>query len=518
MGRVIGIDLGTSFSCVATVIDGNAEVLRDSENANTQPSVVSFLPDGRVMVGADAKKRIITDPSHTVYSAKRLIGRKFFSEEVKKAKSHVAYKIVEGPNAEVRIQIYGRDYALPEISALVLKKMKQIAEEAIGEEVDRAVITCPAYFNDGQRQATKDAGRIAGLDVLRVINEPTAAALAYGFGKGINQRVAIYDLGGGTFDISVLDIGNDVYEVISTAGDTYLGGDDFDDRIMGFLSDEFLKATGFDCKQNLEALQKLKTLSERVKWALSEKTEVKVHVPNFVQGPKGPLDLNAVLTRNHFQQMCMDLVQRTFKVCDEALQNARMTIHDIDSVILVGGSTRMPIIRSSVEKYFFKAPQLSIDPDEIVALGAAIQGAALTDGSQKALLIDVTPMTLGIGIVGGMVQHLIEKNSPLPIETTKEFTTTQDNQAQVKITVFQGDSKKQSENEVLGEFVLTGIRPAPRGEPRIVVTFEIDTDGIVHVTAIDRDTNLSHSISITAYGAMSHDAVEAAREANQVVQ
>lgn len=518
MGRVVGIDLGTSYSCVATVTDGSVEVLRDSEGANTQPSVVSFLPDGRVLVGADAKKRIITDPGHTVYSAKRLIGRKFFSEEVKKAKHHVAYKIVEGPNAEVRIQIYGKDYALPEISALVLKKMKQIAEQALGEEVDKVVITCPAFFNDGQRQATIDAGRIAGLDVLRVINEPTAAALAYGFGKGLNQRVAIYDLGGGTFDISILDIGNDVYEVISTAGDTYLGGDDFDDRIMSFLSDEFLKATGYDCKQNLDALQKLKTLSERVKWALTEKTEVKISVPNFVQGPKGALDLNAVLTRNHFQQMCMDLVQRTFKVCDEALQNARMTIHDVDSVILVGGSTRMPIIRSSVEKYFFKTPQMSIDPDEIVALGAAIQGAALAEGTQKALLIDVTPMTLGIGVIGGMVQHLIEKNSPLPIEINKEFTTTSDNQSQVKISVFQGESKKQGENEILGEFTLTGIRAAPRGEPRIAVNFEIDTDGIVHVTAIDKDTGQSQSISITAYGAMGQEAVEAARQSSQAVQ
>ncbi|MEW6774936.1 MAG: molecular chaperone DnaK [Bdellovibrionota bacterium] len=518
MGKVVGIDLGTSYSCVACVIDGKATVLKDSEGRHTQPSVASFLPDGSVVVGHEAKKRTVIDPRNTVYSAKRLIGRKFFSEEVTKAKQHCAYEIVEGPNAEVKIKIRDRDYALPEISALVLRKMKQVAEDALGEEVTQAVITCPAYFNDGQRQATKDAGRIAGLEVLRIINEPTAAALAYGYGKGLQQRVVVYDLGGGTFDVSILEIGNDVFEVISTAGDTYLGGDDFDDRILQFLVQEFHKSTGYDIKDDPETMQKLKSLSERVKWALSERTEVKIDVPNFVLSKNGPLHLQTVLTRNHFQQMCMDLVQRTFKVCDEAFQNARLTINDVDSVLLVGGSTRMPIIRTSVEKYFFKTPQSNIDPDEVVAVGASIQGASLTDTTQKSLLLDVTPMSLGIGTVGGLVKHLIEKNTPIPTEQTHIFTTTRDNQPSVRIMVYQGESTRQTDSDQLGEFTLTGIRAARQGEPKIQVSFQIDTDGILNVSAKDLDTNQEQSITIMAYGSMAENEISKAQAAAPELQ
>lgn len=508
MGRVIGIDLGTSNSCVACVIDGKAVVLRDSEGKNTQPSVVSFPEPDKAIVGAEAKKRTVIDPRNTVYSAKRLIGRKFFSEEVTKARKVCAYQIVEGPNADVRIKIHNRDYSLPEISAMVLKKMKAVAEAALGEEVTQAVVTCPAYFNDGQRQATKDAGRIAGLEVLRIINEPTAAALSYGYGKGLQQRVVIYDLGGGTFDVSVLEIGNDVFEVISTAGDTFLGGDDFDDRIIEFLASEFEKANKYSVRESPETMQKLKALAERVKWALSDRTEVKINVPNFVMGPSGPMHLDTTLTRNHFQQLCMDLVQRTFKVCDEALQNARLTINDIDSVILVGGSTRMPAIRSAVEKYFFKTPHRDIDPDEVVAVGAAIQGATLTDANQTSLLLDVTPLSLGIGTVGGLVKHLIEKNTPIPTEASHVFTTTRDNQDSVRISVFQGESSRREENEMLGEFTLTGIPSARQGEPKIQVTFEIDTDGIVNVSARDLNTNKEQSITITAYGGLSDEEIK----------
>ena len=518
MGKVVGIDLGTSNSCVACVIDGKAVVLNDTEGRNTQPSVVSFPENQNPIVGVEAKKRTVIDPRNTVYSAKRLIGRKIFSEEVGKAKEVCAYQIVEGPNSDVRINIRDRDYSLPEISAMVLKKMKQIAEEAMGEEVTQAVITCPAYFNDGQRQATKDAGRIAGLDILRVINEPTAAALAYGYGKGLQQRVVIYDLGGGTFDVSVLEIGNDVFEVISTSGDTYLGGDDFDDRILQFLADEFKKSNKYDVSGDPETMQKLKALSERVKWALSERTEVKVNVPNFVITPNGPLHLDTTLTRNNFQQMCLDLVQRSFHVCDEALQNARLTINDIDSVIMVGGSTRMPAIRSAVEKYFFKTPHTGVDPDEVVAIGAAIQGASLTNATQDSLLLDVTPLSLGIGTVGGLIKHLIEKNTPIPTEQTHTFTTTRDNQDTVRISVFQGESTKQEENEMLGEFTLTGIRRALQGEPQIQVSFEIDTDGIVHVSAKDLDTGQEQSISITAYGALSEEEIQRMQEASPDIQ
>jgi len=508
MGKVIGIDLGTSYSCVACVVDGKATVLHDAEGRHTQPSVVSFLPDGSVVVGHEAKKRTVTDPYNTVYSAKRLIGRKFFSEEVTKAKKHCAYEIVEGTNAEVRIKIRERDYALPEISALVLRKMKAVAEAALGEEVTQAVITCPAYFNDGQRQATKDAGKIAGLEVLRIINEPTAAALAFGFGQGLQQRVVVYDLGGGTFDVSILEIGSDVFEVISTAGDTYLGGDDFDDRILEFLAEEFKKANKFDVHDDIESMQKLKALAERVKWALSERTEIKIDVPNFVVTKNGPLHLQTVLTRNHFHQLCMDLVQRTFKVCDEAFQNARLTINDVDSVLLVGGSTRMPIIRSSVEKYFFKTPHSDIDPDEVVAVGAAIQGASLTGSSQKSLLLDVTPLSLGIGTVGGLVKHLIDKNTPIPTEQSHVFTTTRDNQQTVRIMVYQGEGMRKEENELLGEFTLNGVRAARQGEPKIQVSFQIDTDGILNVSAKDLDTNQEQSITIMAYGSLSEAEVQ----------
>ncbi len=508
MGKVVGIDLGTSYSCVAIVEEGEARVIRSKDGETIQPSVVSFQSDGKVLVGREAKKQIVLDPRNTIYSAKRLIGRKYFSEEVKKAQAACPYEIVEGPNADVRIRVAGRELSLPEVSSIVLKKMKKIAEDYLQEEVDRAVVTVPAYFNDGQRQATKDAGRIAGLEVLRIINEPTAAALAYGYGQGLQQKVVIYDLGGGTFDVSVLELGNDVFEVISTAGDTYLGGDDFDDRIMSFLADEFQKSSKIDITVNKEALQKLKNIAERTKWALSTKPDIKIQIPGLARTRDGKtLGLETVLTRNRFQEMTFDLVQRTFKVCDEALQNARLTINDIDAVVLVGGSTRIPAIKSAVEKYFYKEPKEGIDPDEVVALGAAIQASTLVESKKESLLLDVTPLSLGIATVGGLVRRLIDRNTPIPTEYSSIFTTTSDNQKTVKIAIFQGEGNKQAENELLGDFTLTGIRQAPRGGPQIEVTFEIDTDGIVNVSAVDLDTNEKQSITVTAYGGLSEEEI-----------
>jgi len=521
----VGIDLGTSYSCVASSLEGGApQVLANEWGDHTHASVVSFLDDGTVLVGNTAKKNIITNAENTVYSAKRLIGRFFFSDEVKKAQAVMPYRIVEGPNNSVRVEVKGKNFAIPEISALVLKEMKAIAETALGRSVTRAVVTCPAYFNDNQRQATKDAGRIAGLEVLRIINEPTAAALAYGFGRDVHQRICVYDLGGGTFDVSILEIGKDVFEVLSTAGDTYLGGDDFDDRIMTWLADDFLQKHGLDLRQNKFCLQMLKEAGEQAKIAVGREGSAQIHVPGICQSPEGDvIDLSQKLTADQFNRMVMDLVQRTFKVCDEALQSAKMTASDIDAVILVGGPTRLPIIRNSVRHYFQKEPMAGIDPDEVVAMGAAIQASALLNAraataGQASYLLDVTPLSLRVGTVGGFTEKIIEKNTPIPIEKSKTFTTSRDGQDRVRIRVYQGESNRAEGCELLGEFEFTGFRIGYRGEVQIQVTFEIDSNGIVNVSATDIETRQKTSTTISLSSGLSEQDLKKAMEHNADIE
>jgi molecular chaperone DnaK len=514
----VGIDLGTSYSCVSAVINGRPTVIPNEWGELTHASVVSFLDDGSVLVGNTAKKNIITNAENTVYSAKRLIGRFFFSDEVKKAQAVMPYTIVEGQNNSVRISVRGKNYSLPEISALVLKEMKAIAESYLGQPVTKAVVTVPAYFNDNQRQATKDAGRIAGLDVLRILNEPTAAALAYGFGRDVNQRVAVYDLGGGTFDVSILEIGKDVFEVLSTAGDTYLGGDDFDDRIMNWLAEDFLARTRLDLRQNKYCLQMLKEASERAKIDVGQAGMATIHCPGICQDTGGNvLDLTQTLSQDAFNRMVMDLVQRTFKVCDEALQSARMTAADVDAVILVGGPTRLPIIRNSVKHYFGKEPMQGVDPDQAVAIGASLQGHALMDQKTETFLVDVTPLTLRIGTVGGFTEKIIDKNTPVPIEKSKTFTTSRDGQDRVKIRVFQGESNRAEQCELLGEFEFAGFRIGYRGDVKIDVTFEIDSNGIVNVSATDQETGQRTSTTISLSSGLSENDIQKSMAANQAV-
>ncbi|HZH14167.1 MAG TPA: molecular chaperone DnaK [Archangium sp.] len=514
----IGIDLGTSTSCVSVVQDGQPFVIPNEWGETTHASCVSFLEDGSVLVGNAAKRNIITNPECTVYSAKRLIGRYFFSDEVKKAQAVMPYQIVEGDNNAVRIAVRGRDYSLPEISALVLKEMKAIAEGYLGREVTKAAITVPAYFNDNQRQATKDAGRIAGLEVLRILNEPTAAALAYGFGREVSQRVVVYDLGGGTFDVSILEIGKDVFEVLSTAGDTYLGGDDFDDRIMTWLADDFMKRTRLDLRQNKYCLQMLKDAAERAKIDVGSTGTAEVNCQGICQDANGNvLDLTGRLTQDQFNRMVMDLVQRTFKVCDEALQSARMTAADIDAVILVGGPTRLPIIRNSVRHYFQKEPKEGINPDQVVAMGAALQANALLDAATETFLVDVTPLSLRIGTVGGYTEKVIDKNTPVPIDRSKTFTTSRDGQEKVKIRVYQGESNRADECEMLGEFEFSGFRIGYRGEVKIDVTFEINTDGLVNVSATDQETGQKTSTTLTMSSGMTEADIQASIQANKQI-
>ena len=512
----VGIDLGTSYSCVSAVIDGQPTVIPNEWGELTHASCVSFLEDGSVLVGNAAKKNIITNAENTVYSAKRLIGRFFFSDEVKKATTVMPYTIVEGPNNSVRIQARGKTFSLPEISALVLKELKAIAESYLGVPVTKAVVTVPAYFNDNQRQATKDAGRIAGLDILRILNEPTAAALAYGFGRDVNQRVAVYDLGGGTFDVSVLEIGKDVFEVLSTAGDTYLGGDDFDDRIMNWLAEDFLARHKLDLRQNRFCLQMLKEASEKAKIECGQNGEAEILCPGICQDVNGKvLDLQMHLTSDQFNRMVMDLVQGTFKVTDEALQSARMTVNDVDAVILVGGPTRLPIVRNSVKHYFQKDPMEGVDPDQVVSLGAALQAHALLDKATETFLVDVTPLSLRIGTVGGFTEKIIEKNTPIPIEKSKTFTTSRDGQDKVKIRVYQGESNRADECEMLGEFEFGGFRIGYRGEVKIEVTFEIDSNGIVNVQAADQETGQKTSTTISLSSGLSETDIQKSMQSNR---
>ena len=505
----MGIDLGTSNSCVAIVEDGQPTVVANEWGEYIHSSTVSFLEDDTVLIGNDAKRQAISNPENTIMSAKRLMGRFFFSEEVKRAVAMTAFNIVEGPNNGVRIAVRDQVYSVPEISAMILKEMRAIVEGQIGQRVRKAVITVPAYFNDNQRQATKDAGRIAGLEVMRILNEPTAAALAYGFGQNISQNVVVYDLGGGTFDVSIMEIGADVFEVISTAGDTYLGGDDFDMRIVEWLCRQFQAEFNVDLRQDRYAISKIKESAELAKIELSTAEKAHINVPLVYTDNEGfSYDLEADMTRAQFNQICMDLVQRTFKVCDEALQSARLTAGDIDGVILVGGPTRLPVIRNSVRHYFQREPNAEIDPDAVVGLGAAIQASALLNESTSTFLLDVTPMTLRIGTVGGYSEAVIEKNTSIPIDRTRTFSTVRDGQKRVVVKIFQGESRRVDECTLLGQFEFSGFPEAPRGEVKIEVTFEIDTDGVVNVSARDLSTGVEASTSISLSSGLSETDIE----------
>ena len=505
----VGIDLGTSNTCVSLMRDGKVKVLDNTYGERTSASVVHFHADGSVEVGNSAKAKVIHAPAETVSSAKRLIGRYYFSEEVKKAQAVYAYEIVETANHGVRIEIREEEFSLPEISAMVLREMKQIAERHVGDTVTKAVITVPAYFNDNQRQATKDAGRIAGLEVLRILNEPTAAALAYGFGMGLNQRVAVYDLGGGTFDVSVLEIGKDIFEVLATCGDTFLGGDDFDDRIIDLLADDFVAQHNVNPRNDPYAFEKLKLAAENAKKQLSVDEEVHICLEDVLRSEDGtPLGVERTLTRTEFGVLVHDLIQRTFKVCDEAMQQSDLTVRDLDGVILVGGPTRLPIIREAVEAYFQQPPRQDVDPDEVVSMGAAIHAASLVGEAQDAMLLDVTPLDLRIGVAGGLAEPVIERNTPVPIEQTRTFTTFQDHQESVQIRVYQGDHRMAADNALLGQFEFSGFTKGPRSDVKIDVTFEIDADGIVNVTASDQTTGEAASTQITLSSGLEEDQIE----------
>ena len=505
----VGIDLGTSNSCVAIARGGKVTVIPNRYGEPISASVVSLPADGPVSVGNAAKAQAVNDPANTITSSKRLIGRYYFSEEVKKAKAVCSYNIVEGPNHSVRVKVRDQVLPIPEISALVLREMKEIAEAHLGEPVTEAVITVQADFNDNQRQATRDAGRIAGLEVLRLLNEPTAAALAYGCGKGLSQKVAVYDLGGGTFDISILEIGEDVFEVLSTCGDTFLGGEDFDDRLLDLLADEFHNRYQINLRNDKRALEVLKAAAEQAKKDLSQDDIAQVRIPEIAKDANGNLlGIERDVTRDELAKLVGDLIQRTFKVCDEAFQQASLTNRDIDGVILVGGPTRLPLIRDAVSEYFQKQPMGDVDPDQVVAMGAAIHAAALTGQGDDAHLLDVTPLSLKIGVAGGLAETVIERNTPVPIEQTRVFTTFSDFQESVGIRIYQGEARNAANNEMLGEFEFTGFRSARRGEVKIDVTFEIDTDGIVNVTAQDQETGKAASTEIRLSSGLSEEELE----------
>ncbi|MEZ4845728.1 MAG: molecular chaperone DnaK [Bdellovibrionota bacterium] len=507
MNKVLGIDLGTSNSCVSIVVKKKAIVIPDKAGTLIHPSIVHFRQDGSVTVGKEAKKWTVQDSAHTVYSSKRLIGRKYFSQEVKKAKVLMPYQIVEGPNQSVEISIDNKQYSLQEISAMILRKMKSIAENYLGEEITKAVVTVPAYFNDNQRAATIDAGQIAGLDVLRIINEPTAAALSYGYGKTGQQKVVVYDLGGGTFDVSVLELGNGVFEVISTAGDTFLGGDDFDDRIIDWVTSEFRKKYDYDLFEDKKTLQSLREKAEVARINLNTKDNSTIVLDPISAGDK-TVDFSIDLTRKIFYELVGDLMQRTLQVCDEAIQKARLSLKDIEGVILVGGPTRMPIVKEFVKTYFQKEPKSDIDPDQVVAMGAAIQGSALIGETSDVVLVDLTPLSLGIEISGGLVQRIIDINTPLPVDHTKTFTTVVDDQQSVKIRVFQGEAQKASENELLGEFTLDGLPRGAAGSVSVEVTFEIDTNGVLNVTAKNPETGKQQTVRLVAAGRLEKDRIK----------
>ncbi len=508
MGKAIGIDLGTTNSVVAVVVGGEPVVIPNQEGQRTTPSVVAFTDKGERLVGQVAKRQAITNPENTIFSIKRLMGRKYNSPEVQEAKKRLPYKIVEAPNGDAHVEIQGKRYSPPEISAMILQKLKQAAEDYLGEPVTEAVITVPAYFDDSQRQATKDAGRIAGLNVLRIINEPTAAALAYGLDKKKEEKIAVYDLGGGTFDISILEIGEGVIEVKATNGDTYLGGDDFDIRIMDWLIEEFKKQEGIDLRKDRMALQRLKEAAERAKIELSSAMETEINLPFITADASGPKHLLMKLSRAKLEQLVDDLIQKSIEPCKKALADAGLSTSQIDEVILVGGQTRTPKVQKVVQEYFGKEPHKGVNPDEVVAVGAAIQAAILKGEVKEVLLLDVTPLSLGIETLGGVFTKIIERNTTIPTKKSQIFTTAADNQTAVTIKVYQGEREMAADNKLLGVFELVGIPPAPRGIPQIEVTFDIDANGILHVSAKDLATGKEQSIRITASSGLTEEEIK----------